>query len=489
MEADHNNVTSDVLRSAWKRFAELDKTAMKMTRQHHNLRRSMAVLGVVATLLAVVLEQMSRMALTDTARFMSEMLRFLLIMLPITISVIAAYINKFLGNGEWLTLRAAAEELQKEIYLYRTVLQGHPDRTHWLSHRMTDIMRRVYKSMGGQLVLENYEGPLPPYHDPKNPTSDPGFKDLDGDEYLRYRLINQRDWHRARIRQRQRERQRIQLTILAMGGFGALLAALAGPWVAWVAVSAAIASALTGWEQLRGLDETIMIYSRVILELTIVRDEWESNARETRCRENFTRLVRSAEGVMWAQNQKYVATMQDVLAAAEGDDARVVENMIQSGRNPMDVIQDRMEQSENNILIRQPSPEDSEIDRLLNAQDDNDPHHDAPVTDEFNQPIPESIEGLPSGNNGEAAAMHAMMQQANDEAEAEFQDEIFLDDEMFPDDEIAALMGTLPDSLDDDDDADVDQAIGEVFHPVNGQSRIEEAVSNLVEDDDDEIKG
>ena len=40
------------------------------------------------------------------------------------------------------------------------------------------ITRRVYKSMSGQLVLESYNGPLPPYYNPNDPDSDPGYCDL-----------------------------------------------------------------------------------------------------------------------------------------------------------------------------------------------------------------------------------------------------------------------------------------------------------------------
>lgn len=337
-----NTYSSDILRSAWKRFAELDAAASRMNNQHNNLRKWTAILGVVATLLAVFLEQISKIDPFPNFDLTVGGLRIILITLPITISVLAAYINKFLGSGEWLTLRAAAEEVLKEIYLYRTVLQWHPERSKWLAHRLTTVLRRVYRSMSGQLVLDSFKGQLPPYYNPDNEFSDPGFSDLSGSDYLKYRLIDQRNWHRNKIIQRQRERKRIQLTILAMGGMGALFAALGGGWIAWVAITAAIASALTGWEQLRGLDETIMIYSRLILELTVIRDDYESVSASERTRRHFVKMVRNAEGVMWAQNQKYVATMQEALAAADGDDAAMVEEMISMGNETMDTIETRM---------------------------------------------------------------------------------------------------------------------------------------------------
>jgi hypothetical protein len=336
---DNANVQhSDILRSAWKRYAELNANGMALTKKHKSNRQWAAILGVVATVLAVFIDQYGE----DFADIVQTILKVTLIAVPIIISGLAAYRNRFFGGGEWLTLRAAAEEILKEIYVYRTILQGQPARDKWLSHRLTTILRRVYKSMGGQLVLEPYEGQLPPYYNPADQNSDPGFNDLTGDEYLRYRLIDQRDWHRNKITSIQLERKRIQWIILGMGGIGALFAGLGGVWVAWVAVTAAIASAYTGWEQLRALDETIAIYSRVILELTILRDQWESTPSQARGFPHLVTMVRTAEGVMWAQSQKYVATMQDALAAAEGDDAKLVEDMINKGNETLETIQEKM---------------------------------------------------------------------------------------------------------------------------------------------------
>ncbi len=516
MDASNTSEMSDVLRSAWKRFAELDSTAIRLTSQHHKLRRWIAIFGVIATVVAVVLDRLpdsSLLAGFAGKDLVLDTLQIILIMLPITISVFAAYINKFLGNGEWLTLRAAAEELLKEIYIYRTILQGHPERAHWLSHRMVTIMRRVYKSMSGQLVLENYDGALPPYHNPKNPDSDPGFCDLDGDEYLRFRVINQRNWHRDRISQRQNELKRIQLTILAMGGLGALFAALGNTLTAWVAVTAAIASALAGWEQLRSLDETIMIYSRVTIELTFARDEWESVPRENRTKEQFIRLVRDSEDILWSQNQKYVSTMQDALAAAAGDEARLVEDMIRSGENPLTVAHSRVASAASQVLSEAQEKVGhtieasfteihTEVETVLAEAHDHD-HSDvegfmAEVAEQMEEgafseaeaDIPsmeefvETAERIEEAMPGEADAMREMM-----EATGVTDPPVDFVDEDFPETETAAMMEEIPETLSPaTDDMNGDE---EDFSDDGEQSMIEEALSGFVDEsaEDEEIKG
>ncbi|NUM46472.1 MAG: SLATT domain-containing protein, partial [Anaerolineales bacterium] len=139
------------------------------------------------------------------------------------------------------------------------------------------------------------------------------------------------------IIQLKEERLRIQRIILTMGALGAMLAAIPPEWTpnwglaSWVALTAAIASAFTGWEQLRGLDKILTIYSRVILELTIIRDEWEAIAPHRRTEADFISLVRAAEDVMWAQNMQYISTMQEAITSGQGDEAELVENMLKEG--------------------------------------------------------------------------------------------------------------------------------------------------------------
>ena len=343
---------SDVLRSAWKRMTEMDLQSSKISKQSTQLRKWIAILGVVATFLAIITNELRG----EVIDVVEQILRGLLILVPIIISFTAAYNNKFFGGANGLVMRAGSEEIKKEIYLYRTVLRNHPDRDRWLSRRMTTIQRRTYKSLGGELIIEAYEGKLPMYYNPDDPNSDPGFSDLTGDEYMRYRVIDQRDWHRRKNVQLKEERKRIQAISLAMGGVGALLAAIPPEWTpgwglaSWVAFTSAIASAYTGWEQLRGLDKILTIYSRVILELTIIRDEWEAIAPHQRTEVDFIKMVRDAEDVMWAQNMQYISTMQEAITAGQGDEAELVENMLKEGESVTSELQAKLLEEAKGVL-------------------------------------------------------------------------------------------------------------------------------------------
>src|SRR5512145_3145124 len=172
--------SSQPLEMAWQHFAELDANALELTRRHMTLRRWVAWLGILATLFAILTDTFAS-GMTATAQLV---MKFVFVITPIAGSVLAAFINKFYGGGSWLVMRAGAEHILKEIYIYRTILQNSPGRRSWMNGRLATIRRQVYKGLGGELALKPYKGKLPPYYSPEEPDSDPGYNDLGGDGYL-----------------------------------------------------------------------------------------------------------------------------------------------------------------------------------------------------------------------------------------------------------------------------------------------------------------
>ena len=185
MSQKTNNNQSSALEIAWHRYAEFDNNAQKTSRQHLRLRDGVIVLGVVATLLAILTDVYS-----GPNQLLDRGLRIGLILAPIVGSAVLAFANKFQQGESWLALRTGAEEILKEIYLYRTLLQQEEERDQWLNKRVTAIQRQVFEVVGDDLVLEPYTGKIPPYYYPAHKNSDPGFSDLLADEYLGYRLAN-----------------------------------------------------------------------------------------------------------------------------------------------------------------------------------------------------------------------------------------------------------------------------------------------------------
>lgn len=322
------NSRNSLLETAWRRFAILDENSLKIQKQYMRMRFNMAGLGILAVLFAILVDNYSDRVSAIVAIFF----RVLLILTPIVLSIFAAFSNKFQQGQKYLSYRAAAEGILKEIYTYRVANQNMPNRDKILSERLAAIQRDLFRGAGGELVLTEYTGSIPPYHDPDDELSDPGLNDLTGEEYLAYRLENQLNWHNKKNLEMQRDRKRIQWSILIFGGVGAFLAAWGGDLAIWVAFTAAIASALVGWEELRGLDMRVGNYSQVILELNIIRDWWFTLRPTGASDADVAKLTIQTEKVLYDQNLEWISAMRKALAEVEGDEAKLVEEFVEEGR-------------------------------------------------------------------------------------------------------------------------------------------------------------
>ena len=122
-----------VLESAWKHFADYDNTAEQHQDQYQFLRRWVLYFSILATFIAIVIENFR----TLFPSILVTILQVILIALPISGSVIIAYLSEFKQGQKYLAMRTGAEEIKKEIYLFRTVMRTYPDRKKWLKVRDT----------------------------------------------------------------------------------------------------------------------------------------------------------------------------------------------------------------------------------------------------------------------------------------------------------------------------------------------------------------
>ena len=78
-----------ILNIAWSRFAQLDAAAEKLENPHYGIRRWIFILGVFASLFAVLTEVYP----DDFPAVGKIVIKVLLILSPITASVLAAFFN------------------------------------------------------------------------------------------------------------------------------------------------------------------------------------------------------------------------------------------------------------------------------------------------------------------------------------------------------------------------------------------------------------
>ncbi len=334
-----------ILESAWKRNADYGNTARHQKNQYYRLRRWVLILSVIATALAILLENI-RTWFPDFPIPVIRIFQVILILVPLIGSGIIAYINTFKQGQRYLSMRAGAEETLKYIYLYRTVMQGNPRRNKWLNDRLANVQREVHRSLGGDVVLKPYaEKQINPRYNPKYPDADEGIADLDCDGYIRVRLISQRDWHIKKIQEHQQARIRLTIVIILFGGLGALFAGLdmlfAGIAV-WVALTTAISTAFTNWQQLLGVEAIIPNYSKVILELNILNDFWLSLDPSEQTQKEFYKLVRSTEKVLWSQNVQFISAMKESMDEAETEQEKIMDEAIEMSQEVAGQVQEEI---------------------------------------------------------------------------------------------------------------------------------------------------
>jgi hypothetical protein len=317
-----------ILEIAWTRYAIFDEAARKRTRGFYRIRKIILWLAVAATAFAILSTYLQT---SGAGELLQLGVKFFFIAIPIVASVIAAFATRFYSNGSWLIMRAAAEETKKEIFLYRTI-RDKATRDEFLENKLATIQRQMYKSLNGEFFFEPYTGRVPKYYDPKTKKGDPGFTDLSGEEYFEHRLENQFNWHNDKINMYQRQRREMVIWILAMGGLGAIIAAWGEGGVSiLVALTAAITTALIGWQELSNYDAIIGNYSKVVMELTLLYDHWKRLQPEERTKEEFEKMVDKCETVLWAQHKEYIRLQEEVLQETEKEiqeKAKLAEDLV-----------------------------------------------------------------------------------------------------------------------------------------------------------------
>lgn len=331
-----------ILEIAWTRYAQLNATSIRRTNSHKRLRIWIAALGVLATLFSIIYSSY----FAEDPSLLGVVVHLIFLAMPIAASLLAAIGSRTFANGDWLITRAAAEEYLKEIYFFRTVLRGNEKRREYMEGRINEIQRQLFRGLGGELALRPYSGAIPPYYSPDY-DSDPGFNDLTGDEYFKYRVEDQLRWHIREVNEYKRERGLLTILVVVIGALGTLLAAIGGTISLWVALTASIAAAMIGWQQLRNLDAVIKNYSKVILELTTVYDHWSNLELEERTDAEFYKMVRGCEDVLWAQNTEYIKTMQEALKESDLEKEaslvnRVIKESVESAERSKEMMRETL---------------------------------------------------------------------------------------------------------------------------------------------------
>jgi hypothetical protein len=319
-----------VLKGAWQRFATYDHLAIRLRRMFTRFQASILILGVVATLLALIDNKVKQPAL-----------HWAVIVVPILISVLIAVASRRAVGQRWVMLRAAAESIKAEIYRYRTQetaqARGHVRitgaRQQQLGSQLDVIEIRLIQTEASSGPLIPYQGPLPPemYGAGRD---DDGLSPLHPDRYLQIRVGDQLTYFHQRIRTLNRRRNLLQFLAIASGATGAILAAAnLEVWIGLTAGASAAALAYLGYLQ---VDNTIVTYNQTASRLALLERGWRALTPGQQNEAAFKHLVSGCEAALATELSGWVQQMNDTLEDLRRDQA--------SAANRLEHPEDRSQQ-------------------------------------------------------------------------------------------------------------------------------------------------
>jgi SLOG in TRPM, prokaryote/SMODS and SLOG-associating 2TM effector domain 1/Protein of unknown function (DUF4231) len=308
-----------VLKSAWQEFASCDGMAKRLRKLFAGLQAAILLLGVTATLLALLYDETH-----------SRALHWLVVVAPILASVLIALVGRYAAGQRWVLLRGAAESIKSEIFRYRTRTPPYTDaapavRYRALAGRVDAIKNLLMQTEVSTGELPEYAGPLPPLMYGSGDADD-GLSELGPERYLSIRLNDQLGYYRGRIASLSRRRWRLQVVAIAAGGAGTLLAA-AG-FDIWVGLTGGIAAASLAYLGYLQVDNTIVTFNQAATRLDGLRRRWLARDPAERDAAALGELVAGTEDVLTTELAGWVQQMNDAMAelkSHETDQARQVD--------------------------------------------------------------------------------------------------------------------------------------------------------------------
>jgi hypothetical protein len=307
-----------MLRQAWRRFAAIDAAAVRQQHEFDVSQQWILALGLVAVALAIVQTVLPFDETVDTAgpkRWLHELLRLVLIVVPIGVSVLIAVSNRFKPGKRWVLLRSAAESIKREIYRFRLRALGYEQdetREKKLSETIEDITRRLARTEANTTALAAYAGTIPP----PNAASerDDGLSQLSSDQYVRMRLEDQLGFYRRKTVVYERQLRGLQIGVLVAGAVGTLLAALGGAAVIWITLSSAVVGAVMTFLSYRQVETTLVNYNQTATDLENILSWWTAlEPLEQVQRANIEALASHTEDVLANELAGWTQRMTDAL--------------------------------------------------------------------------------------------------------------------------------------------------------------------------------
>ena len=323
----------EILVDAWSRFDVLDEGAKAKQRRFRSTQLWILSMTVVVTFLAIVAElsKGSHPNVLPAVRQHLNMeairssLHIVMIIVPITIAMLVGFNARFREGNKWILLRAAAEAIKREIFRYRMRSGLYSEAqckqalaSMRLAANIKDITANLVQSEINRTSLSTQNE----NNKTAGKTNDVGKSDLvkvaerlkflNAEEYLRDRVQDQINYYEWKTDVLSQQSKRLQIFIVVAGGLGTFLAAIGGE--VWVALTTALAAALTNKLEIDQVENSLVQYNMALTNLSNVASWWKGLSPWERTRQkNLDLLVDQTETTLEHETTGWVQQMQSTL--------------------------------------------------------------------------------------------------------------------------------------------------------------------------------
>ena len=330
---------------AWQRQKKVSAAANRQQWEYRIGQSWLILLGLFLTFVVISKAALDAVGLATLYPGIEQALTFVIIILPITTTVLTSASGKFRPGNRWVLLRGTSEGVKREIFRYRTRTGIYaPDQTRRvsasvkLSEAIGSAMGALMRTEANALDLGASRWSLPwgrslrfwrarpnPETTPPDPDPTP-YLPLTPSDYVTARIDPQIGWYTRKVAELDRQGRWLRWLTWIFAGIGTLLAAVG--FQIWVAVTTAIVGVYATLIEAFQIETSEALYNQAATDLAAIRTWWNALSPMDQRRQQYaTRLVDQAEQIMRAEHVGWVQEMQDAmtqlrLEQATGQQAR-----------------------------------------------------------------------------------------------------------------------------------------------------------------------
>ncbi len=316
------------LLNTWARFAVYDQTASTIKDRFIGRRNIVIAITLIASVASIAVG-----VLDDRNQTLAVMFAIVAIVLPLVGTYLMNDTIKVTGTTSWIEYRYTAEMMRMHLYLFRMragiyAAVAVDKANNLLAEKLNVLTTQFNERKRDDLVPPEIEQPRSDEAiqtaikraNRYTPTDD-GLSDMTIDDYILWRVDNQRDWYETKVTEDFRNFKRSfrlsQIALLVGSIISALVGLIELEVVLVVAVMNAISVALESWNNVSMIGKTYALFQITAKQLEDQKTVWEAMQDDTEMENEVERtkarkqFVQSIENVLlWEREEWYELALQ-----------------------------------------------------------------------------------------------------------------------------------------------------------------------------------